>query len=53
MIFDFSNGSQAELQVEKAGDSLAMCYNLGDPDEGRTGQFRFMKQSATHGNLDG
>ena len=53
VIFDFSNGSQAELQVEKAGNSLAMYYDLGDPDEGWTGQFRFMKQSATHGGPDG
>ena len=53
VIFDFSNGSQAELQVEKAGNSLAMYYDLGDPDEGWTGQFRFTKQPATHGNPDG
>lgn len=50
VIFDFSNGSQAELQVEKAGSSLAMYYDLGDPDEGWTGQFRFMKQPTAHGS---
>jgi hypothetical protein len=44
VIFDFSNGSQAELQLETDGSSLAMFYDLGDPDEGRSGQYRFVKQ---------
>jgi len=43
LIFDFSNGSQAELQLETAGSSLAMYFDRGDPDEGWSGQYRFVK----------
>jgi hypothetical protein len=43
VIFDFSNGSQAELQLETDGPSLAMNYDRGDPDEGWSGQYRFVK----------
>jgi hypothetical protein len=34
VIFNFSNGSQAELQLERDGSLLVMFYDLGDPDEG-------------------
>jgi hypothetical protein len=44
VILDFSDGSQAELQIETAGPALAMYYDLGDPDEGWSGQYRFVKQ---------
>lgn len=45
VILDFSNGSQAGLQVETAGpSSLALYYDLGDPDEGWSGQYRFVRQ---------
>ena len=48
VIFDFSNGSQAQLQLETDGPSLAMYYDRGDPDEGWSGQYRFVKhQSAS------
>lgn len=43
VIFDFSNGAQAELQLETDGPSLAMYYDRGDPDEGWSGQYRFVK----------
>jgi len=44
VIFSFSNGSEAELQLEHDGSSLAMFYDLGDPDEGWSGQYRFVRQ---------
>ncbi len=44
VIFDFADGSQAELQLETDGSSLAMYYDLGDPDEGWSGQYRLVKQ---------
>lgn len=44
VIFDFSDGSQAELQLETAGATLAMHYDRGDPDEGWSGQYRFVEQ---------
>jgi hypothetical protein len=43
-IFSFPNGSETELQVEHDGPSLAMFYDLGDPDEGWSGQYRFVRQ---------
>jgi hypothetical protein len=46
VILSFSDGSQAELQLERDGSSLAMFYDLGDPDEGWSGQYRFVNQQS-------
>jgi hypothetical protein len=46
VILDFSNGSQAELLLETDGPTLAMYYDLGDPDEGWSGQYRLVRQGA-------
>jgi hypothetical protein len=43
VIFDFANGSQAELQLEQDGSTLALFYDVGDPDEGWNGQYRFVR----------
>jgi hypothetical protein len=40
----FANGSQAELQLEQDGSTLALFYDVGDPDEGWNGQYRFVRQ---------
>jgi hypothetical protein len=44
VLFSFANGSEAELQLEHDGSSLAMFYDLGDPDAGWSGQYRFVRQ---------
>jgi len=43
VILSFSDGTQAEFQLEHDGRSLAIFYDLGDPDEGWSGQYRFVK----------
>ncbi len=34
VIFEFADGSQAELQLKQDGSALALFYDLGDSDEG-------------------
>jgi hypothetical protein len=44
VIFEFSNGSQASLLLERDGSALYLFYDRGDPDEGWTGQYRFTRR---------
>lgn len=44
IMLDFANGSQAELQLESDGSTMALFYDLGDPDAGWSGQYRFVRQ---------
>jgi len=44
VVLGFANGSQCELQLEQDGPTLAMFYDLGDPDQGWSGQYRLARQ---------
>ncbi|HET9898140.1 MAG TPA: hypothetical protein VFQ44_24690 [Streptosporangiaceae bacterium] len=46
VVFDFSRTVSMELLAERVGSAVVLYYDLGDPDEGSSGQYQFRKRQA-------